>query len=415
MSATTSPRRVFVRGVGAVTALGATWAASLPALARGEHAIGPVRSFDVTDFPSTVAAAIDGPQPEPDDRRWLLAQAAAREACAQAGGGRDDGAAQHRSGEGERLGVFVGAESGRAPFATLLALTRAAGGGACFDHAEFGVRARPMASRFDAAITSPAAVASALAAAWGATGPVVTVSLACASGASAIAEAARAIRAGVCEIALCGGVGADVDPLMLAGFGKLAALSEKGVSCPFDVRRDGFVVGEGAAMAVLSHVRGKAVVELVGEGRSLDAHHLTAPDPQGRGAERAMRTALAAAGLQAVDVVQAHGTSTPLNDAVEAAALQRVLGPHLDKARVSSVKGALGHWVAGAGALGFLCAHAAVAQGLLLPTANLTRPDPACALPHVLGQGVQQSVDSAMVNAFAFGGANCSLVLRRCA
>ncbi len=404
----TPPRRVFVQGVGAVTALGATWAASLQALAEGRSAIGPVRGFDATHFPCTVAAAIETEEGEEasDDRRWLWARAAAQEACRAAG--------WPRAGAG-RLGVFVGAESGRAPFATLLALTRAAGGGPVFDHARFGAQARPMAARFDAAITSPAAVASRLAGEHGAAGPALTVSLACASGAAAIAEAARAIRAGVCDMALCGGVGADVDPLMLAGFGRLGALSAKGVSCPFDLRRDGFVVGEGAAMAVLSHERGEAQVELAGEGRSLDAHHLTAPDPQGLGAQRAMRTALAAAGQVAVDVVQAHGTSTPLNDAIEAEALQRVLGPHLDQARVSSVKGALGHWIAGAGALGFLCAHAAVAEGLVLPTANLRRPDPACALPHVQGQALRQAVGSAMVNAFAFGGANCSLVLRRCA
>ena len=117
----------------------------------------------------------------------------------------------------------------------------------------------------------------------------MTISLACASGSAAIAEGARAIRTGRCDVAICGGVGADVDPLMLAGFGKLGALSARGQSCPFDVRRDGFVVGEGAAMVILAAERGDARVELAGEGRSLDAHHLTAPDPEGRGAERAMR------------------------------------------------------------------------------------------------------------------------------
>lgn len=398
-------RRVYVRGVGAVTALGLNWADSLAALAAGRSAIGPVRGFDVQHFPCTVAAALDG-FAHTGDRRLALAEVAMAEAWHSAG--VQDIAPQ-------RLGVFVGAESGRAPFATLLALTRAAGGGPEFDHAPFGAQAGALAAQFDASIISPAAVTSALARVYGAGGPAVTLSLACASGASAIAEAARAIRLGVCDVALCGGVGADVDPLMLAGFGRIGALSAVGLSCPFDVRRDGFVVGEGAAMVVLASERGTASVELVGEGRSLDAHHLTAPEPQGLGAERAMRTALAAAGVQAVDCVQAHGTSTPLNDAIEAAALQRVLGRHLDHALVSSVKGALGHWIAGAGALGFACAHAAVAQGLVLPTANLTRPDPACAVPHVMHRAVQRSTETALVNAFAFGGANCSLVLRRCA
>lgn len=394
--------RVFVRGTGAVTALGATWPASLQSLAEGRSAIGPVRGFDVANFPSTVAAAIDG-FVHTGDRRLALVREAAREAWLAAG-----------INEHERLGIFLGAESGRAPFATLHALTRAAGGGPRFDHAQFGAGAAPLAAQFDASIISPAAVTSALALEYGAGGPAVTISLACSSGASAIAEAARAIRLGVCDAAICGGVGADVDPMMLAGFGRIGALTARGISCPFDVRRDGFVVGEGAAIVVLSRERGNATVELAGEGRSLDAHHLTAPDPEGEGAARAMRAALAAAGIDVVGYVQAHGTSTPLNDAVEALALQRVLGRHLDQAHVSSVKGALGHWIAGAGALGFLCAHAAVDQGLILPTANLSQPDPACALPHVTGRAMRKPVDAALVNAFAFGGANCSLVVRRC-
>ncbi|NHZ96185.1 beta-ketoacyl-[acyl-carrier-protein] synthase family protein [Massilia sp. CCM 8734] len=399
-----TPTRVFVRGVGAITALGANWPASLQALAAGRSAIGQVRGFDVTGFPSTAGAQIDG-FTHTGDRRLALVRVAAREAWQ--GAGVDPAP--------ERLGIFLGAESGRAPFATLHGLTRGAGGGARFDHAQFGVKAAALVAEFDASIISPAAVTSALALEYGAHGPAVTISLACASGASAIAEAARAIRLGVCDVALCGGVGADVDPMMLAGFGRVGALSARGVSCPFDVRRDGFVVGEGAAMVVLSAERGNATVELAGEGRSLDAHHLTAPDPQGIGATCAMRIALAAAGLDAVDYIQAHGTSTPLNDAVEALALRRVLGASLDAAHVSSVKGALGHWIAGAGALGFLCAHAALEQGIVLPTANLVQPDPACALPHVLTSAIRKNVTAALVNAFAFGGANCSLVARRCA
>jgi len=396
---------VYVRGVGAVTALGDNWPASLRALADGRSAVGPVLGFDVTHFPSTVAAAIAS-FPHEGDRRLALVRQAAREAWEASGVGAVEPA---------RLGIFLGAESGRAPFATLHALTRGAGGGTRFDHAQFGVNAGALVAEFDASIISPAAVTSALAREYGAHGPAVTISLACSSGASAIAEAARAIRLGVCDVALCGGVGADVDPMMLAGFGRIGALTARGVSCPFDLRRDGFVVGEGAAMVVLARVRGTATVELAGEGRSLDAHHLTAPDPEGDGAARAMRAALDTAGMNRVGYIQAHGTSTPLNDAVEALALRRVFGRQLDTALVSSVKGALGHWIAGAGALGFLCAHAALEQGIVLPTANLAEPDPACDLPHVMGKAVTRQVDAALVNAFAFGGANCALVARRCA
>ncbi len=152
---------------------------------------------------------------------------------------------------------------------------------------------------------------------------------------------------------------------------------------------------------------------VAGVGRSLDAWHLTAPDPEGEGAALAMRAALREARLEAVDYVQAHGTSTQLNDEVEAQALQRVLGSRLAEAHVSSVKGALGHWIAGAGALGFLCALHALAQGEVLPTAGLRHPDPRCELPHVQGTALRKRVGAALVNAFAFGGANTSLVVVR--
>lgn len=402
-------RSVYVRGVGAFTPLAEAWPATAAQLADGACAIREITAFDATGFPCRHAAAIDRAFPD-EDRRLPYARAAAREAWTQASVAVAPA----------RLGVFVGAESGRGRWETVLGLARAARGnaercGGAFDHARFAREARPFADRIDASVLSPSAVAVALACEIGAHGPVETISLACASGSAAIVEAARAIRLGEIDAALCGGVGADVDPLMLAGFGLLGILSPRGVSCPFDAHRDGFVVGEGAAMLVLSAERGDAIVELAGIGRSLDAHHLTAPEPEGSGAARAMSAALADAGLAAVDYVQAHGTSTPLNDRIEVAAIRRVLGAAADRARVSSSKGALGHWVAGAGALGALYAYHAVATGEILPTANLGAPDPACDAPHVIGRAVRADVHAALASAFAFGGANSCLVLRRCA
>ena len=390
-------RDVWVRGAGAISPLGGSWPAARERLAAGTSAVCRVSRFDVEGFPCTVAASIDREFDEPD-RRTALARIAAMEAL--------EGVARPAP---DRIGVWVGAESGRATFATVLALSRAAGGGAAFDHRLFGERARALAGRIDAAMVSPAAVASRLAQEIGALGPAETVSLACASGLSAIVEAARALRRGEVDLALAGGVGADVDPLMLAGFGKLGALSAKGISRPFDARRDGFVVGEGAAFVVLAAERGGARARITGIGRSLDAFHLTAPDPEGDGAARAMRAALEDAKVApgAVGYLQAHGTSTPLNDAVEAKAIRRVFGDALP--RVSSVKGALGHWVAGAGAIGLLAALAAVENGIALPTAGLERPDEP--LPHVMGAAARIETRAAMVNAFAFGGANASVVL----
>lgn len=403
---------VHIRGVGAVTPLGRDWAASFAALAQGRGAIAKVRRFDATGYPSTVAATVDfALDDELPDRRLTLLRPAMAEAVRDAG-------IDLLSVDKSRLGIFIGAESGRAPLPIVKKLCAAAGGTAVFDHQRFGEAAAQVARAQPAfsLLMSPAAVAEAIAAEYGAAGPVQTFSLACASSAAAIVEAVRAVRLGRCDLALCGGVGADVDPLMLAGFGKLGALSARGESCPFDLRRDGFVVGEGAAALVLSRDSGGGCgVAITGTGRTLDAYHLTAPDPEGAGAERAMRAALAEAELERCDCVQAHGTSTPWNDAVESLALRRVFGRALDDASVSSVKGALGHWVAGAGALGLLCAYQAVKSGTVLPTCGLVEPDPRCDLPHVRIRALQRSVDSALVNAFAFGGANCALVVRRCA
>jgi len=398
-----SRRRVYVAGLGAITPLGDTWAASIEPLAQGRTAVAPITAFDVTHFPCGVAASIPSRFEHTSDRRLALAERAAREAWALA---RVDAAP-------ERIGVFIGAESGRATLGTLLELAHAAGAERSFDHASFGSRARPLAARIDASSVSPAAVASALAHEFRAHGPVETISIACASGAAALVEGTRAVRLGECDVALCGGVGADVDPLMLVGFGRLGALSARGVSCPFDLRRDGFVVGEGAAMIVLSSSPRNAELEVTGVGRSLDAYHLTKPDPEGDGAARAMQQALSDAGRTSVDYIQTHGTSTPLNDAVEAQAIRRVFGSRAADIPVSSVKGAVGHWIAGAGAIGFLCAAHAVRHGSLFPTANLLDPDPECALRHVLGRAVSANVSSALVNAFAFGGANACLVLER--
>lgn len=397
-------RRVYVRGVGAFTPLAPTWPATVAQLADGACAIREITTFDATGFPSRHAAFIAEPFLE-EDRRLPYARAAAREAWSRA---RIDVSPA-------RLGVFIGAESGRGRWQTVLGLARAARGpSGAFDHAQFARDARPYADRIDASVLSPSAVAVALADELGARGPVETVSLACASGSAAIVEAARAIRLGEIDAAICGGIGADADPLMLAGFGLLGILSPRGISCPFDAHRDGFIVGEGAAMLVLAADRGDATVEIAGLGRSLDAHHLTAPDPEGDGAARAMTAALRDAHLDPTSIgyVQAHGTSTPLNDRIEVAAIRAVLGAAADRAFVSSSKGALGHWVAGAGALGALYAYHAVSSQEVLPTAGLTSPDPACNVPHVIGRATRTPIEAVLANSFAFGGANSCLVMR---
>lgn len=395
-------RPVYVHGIGAISPLGLNWPTTRDALHQGQHAIRWVKHFDVTDFPSKVAAFIRDFDARGEDRRLALAKRAAAEAWSAS-------EAQHN----QRLGVFIGAESGRATFETIMALARAGGLGERLDHSLFGQNAMEMAHYFDASVVSPATVASTLARQYNATGPVQTISLACASSNAAIVEAARAIDAGECDVALCGGVGADVDPLMMAGFGLLGALSASGLSCPFDTHRDGFVVGEGAAMLVLSSSPNGARAQVLGTGRSLDAYHLTKPHPDGQGAVQAMRAALEEANLKHVDYIQAHGTSTPLNDAAEAQAIATIFQSRTPEILVSSVKGALGHWIAGAGALGALCAIDAIDTQVASPTASLTQPDPACALRHITGRALGATIHTALANAFAFGGANSTLIFGR--
>jgi len=398
------PTGVFVRGVGAWTPLGSDWPSSFERLCEGESAIAPIESFDVEGFPTRVGACITQCRSPNEDPRVVLAVRAAREAWSRAEIAVQPG----------RIGIFVGAEAGRPVFSAAAELAAACTEGDSFDQGRFARAGLRRWREVRAGWDSPAAVASRLASELGATGPVQTVSLACASGAMAIVAAVRALREGVCDAALCGGVGADVDPFTLAGFGLLGALSARGVARPFDARRDGFVLGEGAAMMVLARERGDSSVEVCGLGCSSDAYHLTAPEPSGAAARRAMSTAMREAGVDRLDCVQAHGTSTLLNDAVEAASLREVLGSNCPSTYVSSVKGALGHPIAAAGAIGFACAAQAVASGIIVPTAGLTSIDPDCALRHVTGQAVHQTVESAMVNSLAFGGANCSIVLRRC-
>jgi 3-oxoacyl-[acyl-carrier-protein] synthase II len=409
-------RPVYVHAVGACTPFGG-WTQTAAALAEGTTAIRPIDTFDATGFPCTAAAAMPGPASDPDaaieDRRLLYARRALHDAY----GATDAAHLAFAACAPDRIGVFIGAESGRGRFETVLGLSRAArSASGAFDHERFGREARAFAARIDASVISPASVAAALALDVGATGPIETISLACASGGAAIVEAVRAIRLGEVDAALCGGVGADVDPLMVAGFGLLGILSPRGVSCPFDVERDGFIVGEGAAMLVLSAqppAPGDPVVEIAGIARSLDAYRITAPEPDGDGAARAMAAALRDAGETAVDYVQAHGTSTPLNDRIEVAAIKRVLGGDVSRAHVSSAKGALGHWVAGAGAVGALYAWEAVTHGRILPSAGLRNPDPVCDVNHVIGSAFAKDVRVALANSFAFGGANACLVLRR--
>jgi len=267
--------------------------------------------------------------------------------------------------------------------------------------------------------------AGAIAIRAGARGPNVTVNTACAAGATALHVARDLIRSGSADVVIAGGVEAGITPLAVAAFARMGALSSnpdpQTASRPFDVDRDGFVMGEGAGVLVLesaSHARTRGadpLAVLAGAGASADAHHATAPPDDGGGAVLAMQRALRDAGLSPDDVghLNAHGTSTPLNDAAEARAIRTVFGPHTDALPVTSTKGVTGHLLGAAGAVEAALSILALRDGVLPPTAGLRTRDPEIDLDIVVGQSRAHRFDAVQSNSFGFGGQNASLVFTR--
>jgi 3-oxoacyl-[acyl-carrier-protein] synthase II len=250
------------------------------------------------------------------------------------------------------------------------------------------------------------------------------VDTACAASSSAIAQAFRVIRRGRAKVMIAGGGASLVSPFGLLAFSVLGALSRNPNPCeasrPFDRNRDGFVMGEGAGAIVLeerehAQARGARVyAELCGSGATLSGHNLTDPSPDGVCESEAMRLALEDGGIapEEIGYIAAHGTSTPKNDAVETAAIKRVLGRQASRVAVSSNKGQIGHTLSGAGVCNVICAAKALSDGWIPPTAHYQTPDPACDLDYVPNRGRRASVGAALAHAFAFGGQNAVLALR---
>jgi 3-oxoacyl-[acyl-carrier-protein] synthase II len=258
-------------------------------------------------------------------------------------------------------------------------------------------------------------------------GPNSAVVTACATGNHAIGDAFRIIQRGDADVMVAGGSEAIIDELPLAGFGSMKALSTRNdaperASRPFDADRDGFVAGEGAGVVVLEsldHARRRGArriyAEIVGYGMTADAHHMTAPDPEGDGAMRAMANALRDAGVEpdAVGYINAHGTSTPYNDKTETLAIRRVFREHADRLAVSSTKSMIGHLLGAAGGVEAIVTVLALHHGLLPPTINYETPDPDCDLDYVPNVARRTEVEVALSNGFGFGGTNATLAFRR--
>lgn len=396
-----------VTGLGLVTAAGigagATWegvCAGVPTAARNP---------DLDGLPVNISCTVPGLDPVRHvgrrsplmhDRFIQLGIVAAREAVASSG-------LDPATWDGARVGVVVG--SGLGGVGTWEA-----------QHRRMLGQGPDAVSALLVPMLVPNMVAGHLAMEMRATGPNFVTATACASGATAIGAAARLLHDGTCDVVVTGGAEASVSPLMVTGFARMGALSRRldepaAASRPFDADRDGFVIGEGSGMLVLereedARARGATVrARLAGYGASADAHHITAPDPEGGGVRQAVQAALRQAGVMSaeVDHVNAHGTSTPLNDAVEARTLRKLLG---DRASVTSVKGVLGHALGAAGAIEAALTVLTVECSTVPPTANLERQDPGVELDVVRGAPRRQTVQVAMSNSFGFGGQNAVLV-----
>ena len=402
------PRRVVVTGLGAVSPVGLDVASTWASLVAGKGGAGPITQFDATDFPVRIAAEVTGfdgaaifgkRRARHLDRFAQLGLVAAREAL-EASGVLDDL-------DAERTGVVWG--SGIGGLRTLedqILLMHA--------------RAPDRVSPYLAPMMIANMAAGEIAMEHGLLGPNSCTVTACAASAHAIGDAAELIRWGRADVMLAGGSEGSVTPIGMAAFAAAKALSERNdeperASRPFDRGRDGFLAGEGGACLVLEDreravARGAEIwAELTGYGLTCDAFHATAPHPEGDGAIRCMRLALADAGLDPSEVgyVNAHGTSTALNDRTEAHAIRAVLD---DRVPVSSTKSMTGHLLGAAGALEALATVLAVHHGVLPPTINHDDPDPEIGLDVVPNEARDARVGAAMSNSFGFGGHNATLV-----
>ncbi len=408
-------RRVVVTGRGAVTPVGIGVGPFFEALSAGKSGISRITRFDPSDYPSQIAGQVDDFSFEgiidakPAARMDRISQMAIV-ACQQA---VDDSGLSVDDESSWRVGVNVASGIGGLDTQTKEQdIMRERGprrvSPLCIPMMIINITAGMVAIRFKYR------------------GPNLCTVTACASAAHAMGEALDIIRVGRADAMLVCGSEAAVSPLSVAGFGSMKALSRRNdapeqASRPFDADRDGFVIAEGAATLMLEELeyakaRGaKIYAELVGYGATGDAYHITAPDPQGAGAQRAMSDCLKDAGCEpsAVDYINAHGTSTALNDKLETLAIKNLFGDHARKLMISSTKSMTGHLLGAAGAIEALSCIEAISKGLVPPTINQEKPDPECDLDYVPNKAREAKVDLALTNSLGFGGHNATLAFKR--
>jgi 3-oxoacyl-[acyl-carrier-protein] synthase II len=384
-------------------------------LQQGRSGIGPITKFDAAGYPTRIAGEIrnfdEAKYVDKKESRRLdpyLKYAIATSAMAV-----EDAALDPAKVDATRFGVLIG--SGIGGITTLIEgedVRKTKG----FD------RVSPFVIPMLIVNMAPGLVSMR----FGAKGPNTSIVTACASGNHAIGDAARLIERGDADVMIAGGAEAIIVPLTIAGFCSMKAMSTRNeepekASRPFDAARDGFVCGEGAGIVILEALEhavrrdARIYAEVVGYGMTADAHHMTAPDPEGDGATRAMQLALNDAGIapSAIGYINAHGTSTPYNDKFETIAIKRVFGDDARRLAVSSTKSMTGHLLGAAGGIEAVATVLALHHGLLPPTINYETPDPECDLDYVPNQARKVDVEYAMSNAFGFGGTNATLAFRK--
>ncbi len=409
-------RRVVATGLGALTPAGVGVSATWEALKEGRSGIARLSLCDPTGYSCTVGGEVtdykasdylDAKAARRMARFVQFAIVAAREAIEQA---RLDLASEDL----DRIGVVLGNGNGGYPEIEDGARTLVAKG---------GMRMSP----FFFPMTLPNIAASQVALTYGLRGPNSTIVTACAAGTQAIGEAAEMVRRGAADVVVTGGVEAGISQLGLGGFAVMRALSTsfndepERASRPFDAKRDGFVPAEGAGILILeslAHARERGaepLVEIAGYGATSDAYHVVHPDEDGSGAMRAMKLAVEDAGLapHEIDYINAHGTSTPLNDRIETVAIKRLFGEAAQGVAVSSTKSMLGHALGGAGGMEAIATAMTIVDGVMHPTINQEEPDPDCDLDYVPNEARRRDVRAAMTNSFGFGGQNACVVMTR--
>lgn len=425
-------RRVVITGMGVVTPLGHTVGELYASQIEGRTAVGPITRFDASTFPTTFASEVTGfdlTRYLKDATRYLrcgvntqFALGAAKQAL------EDAGLLDAARGDRSRMGVYLGSGEGAEDFPALvnsIAVATEPG-----QHtADPGRFVRAIEQVLDAekeAELEMHAPAGHIATVFALDGPNFACQTACAASSQAIGEATELIRSNDADVILAGGSHSMIHPLGITGFNRLTALSQRNesprsASRPFDLTRDGFVIGEGAGLVVLEELehakkRGATIyAELTGYGSTADAYRMTDPHPEGRGAIRCMADALADAGLKPADIgyINAHGTSTQANDSTETAGIKAVFGELAYKVPISSSKSMLGHLIAAAGVVELVISIVAMRKGILPPTINYQTPDPELDLDYIPNVAREKQVDHVLSNSFGFGGQNISLTVSR--